>query len=184
MNKLLYIFFLAMAAVAVSCHEDEYKDTWDTYADWRNDNIAWLAQQQARTNPDGTPYYETVIPNWYKGSYVLVHRFGPTHTENLTPLSTSTIDVIYVGRNFEGERFDSSTTTTAYGRPGVTRFQLNAVIKGWTAAFETLHVGDSAEIICPYNMAYGESYVSDLIKPFSALRFNVRLVDIYAYEKN
>ena len=47
-----------------------------------------------------------------------------------------------------------------------------------------MYVGDSAEIICPYNMAYGESYVSSLIQPYSALRFNVRLVDVYAYEKN
>ncbi len=32
-------------------------------------------------------------------------------------------------------------------------------------------------------MAYGENLVSNMIKPYSALRFNVRLVDIYAYEK-
>ncbi|MDE6270583.1 MAG: FKBP-type peptidyl-prolyl cis-trans isomerase [Muribaculaceae bacterium] len=183
MKKLLYTVVLALAAIAVSCADDDYKDYWETYADWRNGNITWLEQQQSRTNPDGTPYYETVIPNWDKGSFVLVHRFGPSHTENLTPLSTSTVDVIYKGFNYEGERFDSSTTVTAYGRPGVARFQLNGVIKGWTAAFETLHVGDSAEIICPYNMAYGESYVSEQIKPYSVLRFNVRLVDIFAYEK-
>lgn len=183
MKKLLYIAAAIIGIAATACADDDYKDTWTTYADWRNDNNAWLEQQQARKNPDGTPYYEVVIPSWYKGAYVLVHRFGPSNTQNLKPLSNSTVDVIYNGYNFQGERFDSSATVNAYGRPGVQRFKLNAVIDGWTAAFETMHVGDSAEIICPPNMAYGESAVSDLIKPYSALRFNVRLVDIYAYEK-
>lgn len=185
MKKLLIlaVALLGIAVASTSCKDDEYKDVWTTYADWRNDNNAWLAEQQARKNPDGTPFYEVIIPSWYSGAYVLVHRFGPSNTQNLKPLSTSTIDVIYEGYNFQGERFDSSKTVTAYGRPGVQRFQLNGVIDGWTAAFETMHVGDSAEIICPSNMAYGEGAVSNLIKPYSALRFNVRLVDIYAYEK-
>ncbi len=185
MKKLLYMAcaILGLGALATACNDDDYKDTWTTYADWRNDNEAWLKEQQARKNPDGTPYYEVVIPSWYNGAYVLVHRFGEPNTGNLRPLSTSTIDVIYKGYNFQGERFDSSMTVTTYGRPGVQRFQLNSVIDGWTAAFETLHVGDTAEIICPYNMAYGENLVSNMIKPYSALRFNVRLVDIYAYEK-
>lgn len=183
MKKILYFAFAAAAlAFGASCTDDEYKSTWEEYADWRETNTSWLAQQQARTNADGTPYYELVTPSWYSGAYVLVHKFGESNTANLRPLSSSTIDVIYQGFNCEGERFDSSLTQTAYG-PGVARFALNSVIDGWTAAFETLYVGDSAEIICPYNMAYNESYVNEYIKPYSALRFNVRLVDIYAYEK-
>lgn len=184
MKKILFFAFAAAALAfgASSCADDDYTTTWEQYADWRNTNTKWLEEQQARTNPDGTPYYEVITPSWYDGTYVLVHRFGTPNTQNLRPLSTSTIDVIYQGFNCEGERFDSSLNQTVYG-PAIMRFKLNEVIDGWTAAFETLHVGDSAEIICPYAMAYGESYLSDLIKPYSALRFNVRLVDIYAYEK-
>jgi len=183
MKKIVF-FALGLLALAagVSCADDDAKSTWEEYADWRQANISWLEQQQARTNADGSPYYEVITPSWYSSAYVLLHRFGGSNTENLRPLSTSTVDVIYQGFNCEGERFDSSLTMTAYG-PAVARFKLNEVIDGWTAAFETMHVGDSAEIICPYNMAYGEGYVSELIKPYSALRFNVRLVDIYAYEK-
>lgn len=186
MKKIL-IFAIGVAAMlaAASCREDEAKTTWEEYADWRQTNITWLEQQQARKNPDGTPYYEVVTSSWYSGAYVLLHRFDTPNTDNRPdwpPLSTSTIDVIYQGFNCEGERFDSSLSQTVYG-PGIMRFKLNEVIKGWTAAFETMNVGDSAEILCPYNMAYGETYVNSLIKPYSALRFNVRLVDIYAYEK-
>ncbi|MDE6136460.1 MAG: FKBP-type peptidyl-prolyl cis-trans isomerase [Muribaculaceae bacterium] len=184
MKKIIYFVIAAIAmGVGASCADDETQVTWEQYADWRQTNIAWLEQQQARTNPDGTPYYEIVTPSWYSGAYVLMHRFGESNTQNLRPLSSSTVDVIYQGFNCDGERFDSSLSQTVYG-PAVMRFKLNEVIDGWTAAIETMHVGDSAEIICPYNMAYGERYVSSYILPYSALRFNVRLVDIYAYEKN
>lgn len=184
MKKILFYALAAAAAcMGAACTDDDAKTTWEEYADWREANIAWLEQLHSRTNEDGTPFYEVVTPSWYSGAYVLVHRFGEPNTDNLKPLSTSTVDVIYQGFNYQGERFDSSLTQTAYGRPGVARFALNGVIDGWTAAFETMHVGDSAEIICPYNMAYGETYMSSMIQPYSALRFNVRLVDIYAYEK-
>ncbi|MDE6286355.1 MAG: FKBP-type peptidyl-prolyl cis-trans isomerase [Muribaculaceae bacterium] len=185
MKKLLFIAIAVVAVVGLAaCHEDDdkYASNWEKFAEWRATNTAWVASQQTRTNADGTPFYQVVTPSWYNGAFVLVHVFGEPHTENLRPLSTSTVDVIYQGFNCEGERFDSSLTQTAYG-PGVARFALNEVIDGWTAAFEALHVGDSAEIVCPYNMAYGEMYMSELIKPYSALRFNVRLVDIYGYEK-
>ncbi|MBP3640032.1 MAG: hypothetical protein J6J20_09120, partial [Muribaculaceae bacterium] len=60
MKKLLYMAcaILGLGALATACNDDDYKDTWTTYADWRNDNEAWLKEQQARKNPDGTPYYE------------------------------------------------------------------------------------------------------------------------------
>ena len=182
MKKLIYT---VIAAAAIACGwacTDEAKTTWEAYADWREANNTWLEQQQARRNADGTPYFEVVSPSWYNGAYVLVHRFPPLNSDKLSPLETSTIDVIYQGFNKDGERFDSSLTQTKYG-PGISRFKLNEVIDGWTAAFETLHVGDSAEIICPYNMAYGAGAVSSLVPPYSALRFTVRLVDIYSYEK-
>lgn len=183
MNKFI-LFTAAAVAIAsafTSCADDDTKSTWEEYADWRQTNITWLEQQQARTNADGTKYYEVVSPSWYVGSYVLVHRVGESNTDNLRPLSSSVVEVIYQGFNCEGERFDSSLAAT----PGaaVTRnFKLNEVIDGWTAALETMHVGDSAEIICPYQMAYGASAVGSLIQPYSALRFNIRLVDIPAYE--
>ena len=106
MKKILYIVaaVIALGAVAACTDDDNNKTTWEQYADWRQTNITWLEQQQARTNPDGTPYYEVVTPSWYSGAYVLMHRFGESNKNNLRPLSTSTIDVIYQGFNCEGER--------------------------------------------------------------------------------
>ena len=44
-----------------------------------------------------------------------------------------------------------------------------------------MNVGDSVEIIIPYNMGYGGSQTG-IIKPYSTLIFNLKLVDIPYYE--
>lgn len=183
MKKILPIFIaLFVAAVALPGCNDSDDDNYD---DWRELNDAWLKELQARRNPDGTPYYKTVVPVWNPGAYVLIHYFNDRAetADNLTPLYTSVVDVIYKGYDCEGEPFDSSMTATAYGRKGVQRFQCNATIQGWAIALEDMHVGDTAEVIVPYAMAYG-STGGGVIKPYSTLRFNMRLYDIYRYEAN
>lgn len=179
---LLLVLFGAMAAFS-ACSDDEDKSVWNVYRSYRESNNSWLLEQQKRTNPDGSPYFATIVPAWDPSAFVLIHYFNDTELtkDNLSPLFTSTIDTRYEGYYYTGERFDSSTLMTKYG-PGIFRTDLRNVIKGWTIAFEQMHVGDTAEIIIPYQQAYGES-TSGAIPPYSNLRFNVRLVDIHAYEK-
>ncbi len=185
MKKLLALIasFTFLSLIFSACNEEEDSYDLKDYQDWRKQNDEWVAQMQNRKNPDGTPYYQTVIPSWNPSAFILMHFFNDRNETagNLTPLYTSTVDVRYVGYNCEGERFDSSTTTTDYGKLGIRRFQCNSVIQGWSIALETMHVGDTAEIIVPYNVAYGTSYTGSIL-PYSSLRFNLRLEDIYKYE--
>lgn len=44
-----------------------------------------------------------------------------------------------------------------------------------------MRVGDSARIVIPYNLGYGSSN-SGVIKPYSTLVFDLKLVDIPYYE--
>ena len=37
----------------------------------RSENIQWMAQEESRTNPDGTPYYERIQAPWDFQGYVL-----------------------------------------------------------------------------------------------------------------
>ena len=67
--------------------------------------------------------------------------------------------------------------------PGIFRTQLTSVIPGWVIAMEDMRVGDTAEVLVPYQQGYGTSTTSGIL-PYSALKFNVRLVDIVDYEKN
>ncbi len=187
MRKL--IFFIAVTAMSLSifsaCKDDDEKNSYDLkdFQEWRKQNDDWVAEMQQRKNPDGTPYYTTLIPAWNPGIFILIHYFNDrSETEgNLTPLFTSTVDVRYQGFTCEDERFDSSNLVNRYGKLGIARFGCNSVVQGWSVALENMRVGDTAEIIVPYEAAYGTSYTAALL-PYSSLRFNLRLEDIYRYE--
>ena len=183
MKKILPVLIAAAVAAGFSaCSDDDSIDLSD-YSDWRDKNDAWVAEMMAKKNTDGTPYYTSIVPAWNPGAYVLIHFFNDRAETagNLSPLYTSVVDVFYEGYDCEGNLFDSSEGVTTYGIPGTQRFACNGTIQGWSIALEQMHVGDTCEIIVPYQMAYGTTVIS-AIKPYSSLRFNIRLTDIYRYE--
>lgn len=186
MKKLIWLTLLCIAVPFLpGCSKDDDDVDLDNYVDWKAQNEEWLADLKAKKNADGSPYYETVIPKWNPAAYVLMHFFNDRAETagNLVPLYTSTVDVRYIGYNCENEPFDSSSVETAYGRLGIRRFIPTQLIQGWAIALLNMHVGDTAEIIVPYEYAYGTSAANGM-KPYSNLRFNVRLDDIYRYEAN
>lgn len=178
--KKLPIFIMLVGLLAVACSDDD--KTWDDYADWREANEAWLAEQATRTNSDGTPYYTKVVPSWDTAAYVLIHYFNDRRlTEGkLSPLFTSTVDVKYIGRLYDDEPFDSSYLRQEPA-DSVYRTACNKVIQGWTIALEDMRVGDTCEVLIPYQQGYGAAN-SGIIKPYSALKFGIKLVGIPYYE--
>lgn len=182
MKRFPLILFSALTLIitAVSCSDDE--DTWEKYSDWRVTNETWIQEQAGRTNADGTPYFTRLVPAWDTQAYVLIHYFNDrTLTAgNLSPLETSTVDVKYAGYTCDGAMFDSSYALTANG-DSIFRTKCTSVIRGWLIALEDMHVGDSCEVVIPYRQAYNESEYGS-IKPYSCLKFNLKLVDIPYYE--
>lgn len=89
------------------------------------------------------------------------------------PTAASTVKVHYHGTNVDGSVFDSSVER---GQP--IEFPLSRVIKGWTEGLQYMHVGDKFKFYIPQDLAYGERPGSPKIKPFSALIFEVELLDI------
>lgn len=168
---------------AVACSTDD-NNVWEDYENWRDANEAWILEQAARTNPDGSLYFDKVSPDWDPSQYILMHFFNDRSETagNLTPYLTSTVDVKYIGRLYNDEVFDSSYTLTTYG-DSIYRTKPANVIQGWQIALENMHVGDSVEMIIPYRSGYGAAD-NGVIKPYSALHFNVKLVNVYALEKN
>lgn len=186
MKKIIIALSAILAALccvtSVSCSDGE--DTWTKYEQWREQNNSWLAELEAKTNTDGSPYYQKIVPAYDPSKYVLMHQFGDPaeNAGKLTPMYTSTVDVRYKLHLSDGTPMDSSTNLTSYGAPGIFRSALNSVVLGWAIGLcGNVHCGDSIELICPYNVAYGETG-SGSILPYSALRFNIRLVDIPYYE--
>lgn len=161
-----------------SCSSDDDSDIWDQWTDYREANEAFMTEQEELTDAQGKKVYTKVVPAWNKNAYVLMRWINDTtKTEgNLRPLYTSTVDVKYYGRTYENEPFDSSYLSLTPA-DSVVRFRANGVIPGWTIALERMHVGDSVEVLVPYSQGYGSSSQGK-IKPFSALKFNIKLVDI------
>jgi FKBP-type peptidyl-prolyl cis-trans isomerase FklB len=89
------------------------------------------------------------------------------------PLATNTVKVHYHGTLIDGSVFDSSVER---GQPAT--FGLNQVISGWTEGLQLMNVGDKFRFYLPYNIAYGERAAGAKIKPFSALIFEVELLEV------
>ena len=88
------------------------------------------------------------------------------------PTKESTVEVHYKGTLIDGTEFDSS-----YSRNAPTSFRADQVIAGWTEALTMMPVGSKWELYIPQELAYGVRDAGK-IKPFSALVFEVELLEI------
>lgn len=183
MKKFPFLFLtIALFGCLLSSCLGNDVSNWEEYKDWRNANIAWLEEMASKTNEDGTPYFKKVSRSWYPNAYVYMHYYNDTNLtrNNLTPLYTSTVDTKYIGYLYDGTPFDSSFLNTSPA-DSILRTTLDNVIVGWTVALSSMHVGDSCEVLIPFESAYGNTS-NNIIKPYSALRFSIKLVDIPGYE--
>lgn len=83
------------------------------------------------------------------------------------------VRVHYHGTLIDGPVFDSSVER---GEPA--EFKLNQVIKGWTEILQHMSVGSKFKVYIPQELAYGSRGAGPLIKPYSALIFEIELLDI------
>lgn len=96
-----------------------------------------------------------------------------TQGTGAVPSATSKVKTHYHGTLIDGTVFDSSVNR---GQP--IDFPVNGVIAGWTEALQLMPVGSKWRLYIPYNLAYGERGAGASIKPYSALIFDVELIDI------
>ena len=90
------------------------------------------------------------------------------------PTNKNTVKVHYKGTLIDGTEFDSS-----YSRKEPSSFPVTGVIKGWTEALTMMPVGSKWELYIPQELAYGSrTQAQGKIKPFSALVFEVELLEI------
>lgn len=90
------------------------------------------------------------------------------------PTETSTVKVHYTGTLTDGTVFDSSVER---GEP--VEFGVTQVIKGWTEGLQLMSVGSKYKFFIPQELGYGANpRQGGPIQPFSALVFEVELLDI------
>ncbi|MCU0339109.1 MAG: FKBP-type peptidyl-prolyl cis-trans isomerase [Spirosomaceae bacterium] len=89
------------------------------------------------------------------------------------PTINDKVKTHYHGTLTDGTVFDSSVQR---GQP--IDFPVGGVIAGWTEALQLMPVGSKWKLFIPYNLAYGERGAGANIKPYSALIFEVELLEI------
>ena len=90
-----------------------------------------------------------------------------------TPSFEDTVRVHYEGSLVDGTVFDSS-----YMRGEPIEFPLSGVIPGWTEGLQLMNVGSTYRLFIPSDLGYGPQGAPPLIPPYSALIFQVELLDI------
>ncbi|PWC13849.1 FKBP-type peptidyl-prolyl cis-trans isomerase [Brenneria corticis] len=96
-----------------------------------------------------------------------------TQGDGEIPSRQDRVRVHYTGRLIDGSVFDSSVER---GQPA--EFPVSGVIPGWIEALTLMPVGSKWELYIPHNLAYGERGAGASIPPFSALIFEVELLEI------
>ena len=89
------------------------------------------------------------------------------------PVASSNVKVHYAGTLINGTEFDSSIKR---GTP--IDFNLNQVIPGWTEGLQLMTEGSKYKFFIPYNLAYGERAMGNVIPAKSDLIFEVELIKI------
>ena len=89
------------------------------------------------------------------------------------PTAESKVKVHYHGTLIDGTVFDSSVDR---GEPA--EFGVNQVIRGWTEGLQLMSVGSKYKFFIPQDLAYGARQTGDKIKPYSALVFEVELLEV------
>jgi FKBP-type peptidyl-prolyl cis-trans isomerase FkpA len=90
------------------------------------------------------------------------------------PKASDTVKVHYRGTLIDGTEFDSS-----YKRNEPAQFPLGNVIPCWTEGVQKMKVGGKARLVCPANLAYGDSGRPS-IPGGAALIFEIELLEIAA----
>jgi FKBP-type peptidyl-prolyl cis-trans isomerase len=85
---------------------------------------------------------------------------------------SAVVQVNYTGKFIDGSVFDSSEGQ------GPAEFALNQVVRGWTEGLQLMQVGEKAELVIPYELAYGAEGREPRIPGYQTLVFEVELVAV------
>lgn len=183
MRNIRIIKSLALGAVVMglySCSpENDNDNNSNVDWDWVSLNESYYNNAALETGSDGRPFYEKVVPVWNESASVLMHYFNDRvlTAGNLSPYLTSTVSVKYELGLADGRALENSYSNT----DSLFTSKVSALVEGWAIALTNMHVGDSVKVVIPAAQGYG-AYTHGSVPGYSTLIFNIKLVDIPAYE--
>lgn len=98
-----------------------------------------------------------------------------SHPDSALPKRGQNVTVDYSGYLLNGYMFDSSVDR---GQPFQFPLGMGRVIAGWDEGIGLLHEGEKAQLIIPYQLAYGAQGRPPLIPQKADLIFDVHLINI------
>ncbi|MDE6028021.1 MAG: FKBP-type peptidyl-prolyl cis-trans isomerase [Muribaculaceae bacterium] len=179
MRKIfLSLPLLLMGLVMTGCLGD---DVPKEYVGWKEQNDAYLVALENEVAA-GRSEYTRFSAEWAPQNSVFIkwHNDRSPTSSNLSPLSTSTVDIIYDMENIDGTKLGNSFSSTTYG-DSIYRSQPNQNIAGMWIAMLNMHVGDSVTMIIPYLSGYGARQMS-AIQPYTNLIYHVKMKGVPQYE--
>ena len=90
-----------------------------------------------------------------------------------SPKASDSVKVNYRGTLIDGTEFDSS-----YKRNQPAQFPLSGVIRCWTEGVQKMKAGGKARLVCPSEIAYGDSGHPPTIPGGATLVFEIELLEI------
>ena len=159
-NNILRTFFQKKQQERMKeMQEEQAKKAEVEFGDNKKAGEAFLAENKTK---DGVQTTES-------GLQYIVLKEG----EGEAPTASSRVKVHYHGTLTDGTVFDSSVER---GEPS--EFGVGQVIKGWTEGLQLMKPGAKYKFFIPQELAYGAQQRGQHIKPFSALVFEVELLEV------
>ena len=160
LNAFLSTFFQKQqAAKRLEMQAKAAKEAEAKFGDVKKAGIAFLETNKTKAGVKTTP----------SGLQYMVLKEGKG--ENVKP--TDNIKIHYHGTTIDGKVFDS---TVNRNKPYESR--ANTFIKGFNEGLTLLKKGSKYRFFIPQELAYGVQQRGELIKPFSALIFDVEILEI------
>lgn len=80
--------------------------------------------------------------------------------------------------HYEGRLVDDSVFDSSYRRGSPSTFPVDGVIAGWREGLQLMSEGARYRFYIPFSLAYGAEGAGSLIPPYSALIFDVELLEV------
>jgi len=164
MKPFYLLFVLFFSVIFLSCSEDK-----ESYAEWRKENEAHI--EKIKNNPE---YKATTEPKGGPGAIYYKVLKTPECATGISPIYTNKVKVRYKGSLIDETVFeDASHRTVELG--------VSNLVSGFAVALQNMQVGDKWEIHIPWELGYGYSGSGSTILPYSALIFELELLEISQY---
>ena len=171
--KFNILFLSVFLLLLTSCKSN---DSRGIYEEWKSKNDLFFTNMK-----DSTGYTLYNIPLTKGGSSYYYKIKSPGIQSSVSPLYTDFVEVQYRGKTITGIVFDQTYTGAVAPTDStatIGEFYVNQLVRGWSDNLIHMKTGELRTIVLPQDLGYGDTGAGNMIPPFSATIWEVRLVKV------